>query len=105
MKEKIYDGLRTPTGAFVTVNGSPLNPRLKVRNHSPTGFEWGYGGSGPAQLSLAILCNHLGNEEEALGLYQDFKFAVIGRIKDDSWRLTTRDVSEAIEKIRERRSA
>jgi hypothetical protein len=29
--------------------------RLDLRNHSPTGFAWGYGGSGPSQLSLAIL--------------------------------------------------
>ena len=24
-------------------------------NHSPTGFNWGYGGSGPSQLALARL--------------------------------------------------
>ena len=29
----------------------PLNPRLDLWSHSPTGFEWGYPGSGPAQLS------------------------------------------------------
>jgi hypothetical protein len=23
--------------------GVPLEPRLDLRNHSPTGFEWGYG--------------------------------------------------------------
>ena len=27
---------------------------LAVRNHSPTGPAWGYDGSGPAQLALAI---------------------------------------------------
>ena len=26
----------------------------KIINHSPDGFNWGYGGSGPAQLSLAM---------------------------------------------------
>src|SRR5262245_22144387 len=34
---------------------SPLPLCLELRNHSPTGFEWGYGGSGPAQLALALL--------------------------------------------------
>ena len=26
----------------------------KIWNHSATGFEWGYGGSGPSQLALAL---------------------------------------------------
>ena len=34
---------------------TPLDPRYDLRNHSPTGFAWGYGGSGPSQLALAIL--------------------------------------------------
>lgn len=36
----------------VVVNGRrrALRPRNDIRDHSPTGFEWGYGGSGPAQL-------------------------------------------------------
>ncbi|GAI22752.1 unnamed protein product, partial [marine sediment metagenome] len=27
----------------------------KICDHSPDGFNWGYAGSGPAQLALAIL--------------------------------------------------
>jgi hypothetical protein len=39
----------------------PLTPdySLTLRNHSPTGFEWGYAGSGPAQLALALLLDAL----------------------------------------------
>lgn len=48
--------------------------RLDLRNHSPSGFNWGYGGSGPAQLALAILVNFTGNEAFALAHYQDFKW-------------------------------
>ena len=35
----------------VCIWGKPLSPRpsWKLRNHSPDGFAWGYGGSGPAQ--------------------------------------------------------
>ena len=33
--------------------------RLDLYNHSPDGFEWGYAGSGPAQLALAILADVL----------------------------------------------
>lgn len=77
----------------------PLNPRYDLRNHSPDGFEWGYGGSGPAQLALAICCDHLGDDELAQRVYQAFKFRVIGRLEQDLWQLPEREVKEAIEQI------
>lgn len=40
-------------------NERDLPPRLDLFNHSPSGFSWGYSGSGPAQLALAILAHHL----------------------------------------------
>jgi Family of unknown function (DUF6166) len=43
---------------------------LRVRKHSPDGFNWGYGGSGPAQLALALL-RELTTEEMAILWYQD----------------------------------
>lgn len=52
-------------------------PSLKLRNHSPTGFEFGYDGSGLAQLALAILLDHTGRKWASLKLYQDFKKAFI----------------------------
>ena len=95
---KIYRGIREKSGASVTVNNgdaiSTLDPRLDLRNHSPTGFEWGYGGSGPAQLALAILADFYSDDQLALGHYQNFKFKVIGRIQDDEWMLGA-DVIEA----------
>lgn len=58
-----YVGRRSRDGLAVYVvdeNGeAPLAPRLDLMNHSPTGFECGYEGSGPAQLALAILADHL----------------------------------------------
>ncbi len=61
----------------VTVGGEFLNvkPTQKVWNHANE-FNWGYGGSGPAQLSLAILLKYL-NKEDAVSLHQDFKFKVV----------------------------
>ena len=50
-----------------------LTKSLKYRNHSPTGFAWGYGGSGPSQLALAILIEKL-DIDEALKYYQQFKW-------------------------------
>jgi hypothetical protein len=52
----------------------PLDPRLDLRRHSPSGFDWGYGGSGPAQLALAILADCF-LDSFALDHYQTFKFA------------------------------
>lgn len=74
-----YVGDRDGVGVgSVTVDDHPLDPRLDIRNHSPTGLEWGYLGSGPAQLSLAILCNEYGSDFAEVW-YQDFKrFAVAG---------------------------
>ena len=63
---------------IVTIDGVELTPEAsqKVRNHSPDGFNWGYGGSGPAQLALALLL-HFSDEDTAQKLYQDFKWDVI----------------------------
>lgn len=65
----------------VFVDGKQLLPDAsqKVYNHSPDGFNWGYGGSGPAQLALA-LCLLVFDKETALRSYQTFKWKVIARL-------------------------
>ena len=97
---KVYKGIRNDSGATVTVTRenviSKLDPRFDLRNHSPTGFEWGYGGSGPAQLSLAILSDHFGDDDQAQKHYQDFKFKVIGNIKENDWALSTEQINLAL---------
>jgi hypothetical protein len=92
-------------GPLVTVDGDALDFRLDLRNHSPTGFEWGYSGSGPAQLALAILAHHCDSENEALELYQRFKWAVIAVLPRIGWSLNTRQIDQAIERIRAEESA
>lgn len=65
-----------------------LNPRTDLANHSPTGFAWGYEGSGPAQLSLALLADALDDAERALSLYQRFERVLIAKIpQDKEWSL------------------
>jgi hypothetical protein len=54
--------------------------RLEVCNHSPTGFEWGYAGSGPAQTALALLADTLGDNERALAYHQAYKHEVIATL-------------------------
>ena len=61
---KIYSGNRGRYSNSVEVRERrsmrtrPLELRLDPFNHSSTGLEWGYGGSGPAHLALAILADH-----------------------------------------------
>lgn len=63
---------------LILVNGKSLDPRKSqsVYNHSPDGFSWGYGGSGPSQLALAILLDFT-ERATALANYQRFKWDVI----------------------------
>lgn len=71
---------------IVTVSGKQLFPAKsqKVINHSPDGFSWGYGGSGPSQLALAILLEFM-PEKDAVENYQKFKWNVIATLNRDSF--------------------
>lgn len=108
-----YQGFRgipfDSTGdATVIVNGHalPLDPSLKIRNHSPDGFNWGYQGSGPAQLSLALLLHCLEDEERAVSLYQTFKQQVVARWPQESnWNITADEIVDACESIEYERAA
>lgn len=75
-----------------------LKASLKVVNHSPTGFSWGYQGSGPAQAALAILLDHFrGDKGRALGLYQQFKSNVIAKLPiDEDFVITEAQMEAAI---------
>ena len=94
-----YEGSRTKAGAIVTVDGELLDLRLDLHNHSPTGFDWGYSGSGPAQLALAILANHLGDDRHALNLYQRFKWSVIAELPHKRWTLTSEQIQQALQSL------
>lgn len=72
----------------VFVDGELLDPRnsQKVYNHSPDGFSWGYGGSGPAQLALAILLRFY-NRSTAIKYYQDFKMDYIANLPQSNFSI------------------
>ena len=67
-----------PVNRTVWLDGHKLNPKRsqKYYNHSPDGFNWGYEGSGPAQLALAIKLELTGHADD----YQAFKRQVIANI-------------------------
>lgn len=84
-----YMGTRSTDGqrTVVTVDGKPLRHIVK---HSPTGFEWGYGGSGPSDLALAIMADFLGTAPSPQ-LYHDFKFEFVQHW-GDSWTIETEEI-------------
>ena len=71
----------------------------RVKNHSPDGFNWGYLGSGPAQLALAILLEVTNDEAKALAHYQDFKFQLIAAITSQTtnWEIEEQKIIAWIE--------
>jgi hypothetical protein len=95
---KTYEGGRSLAGAEVSVDGMPLPPRFDLKTLSPTGFEWTYEGAGPAQLALALLADHLGDDKKALALHEEFMREVVAYL-DNSWRLTSADIDEALSRI------
>jgi len=81
-----------------------MQERQDLINHSPTGIAWGYGGSGPAQCSFAILMDYLGDEQRARALYQDFKFTTIAKLHPNQpWTLTGGQMEQAIRRIEAQR--
>jgi hypothetical protein len=100
---KVFKGSRIRFGSAhvsIGLEGSdmhlPLPLRLELCNHSPTGFEWGYLGSGPAQLALALCCSCVG-DARGLAIHQEFKAKVISAIQADEWEMTEEQVVRVVE--------
>lgn len=92
----VYKGVRGAQGCLVTCDGVELQPRRELRNHSPTGFEWGYAGSGVAQLALAMLCDFLQDDNKALEFYQEFKTDMLAPIGQPTWTIKSETMTEWI---------
>ena len=90
---KIYRGRRlepekgTVSNIEVTVDGKRLKHHVY---HSPTGFNFGYGGSGPADLARSILWDYFKAEPVSM-CYQDFKSEFVAGWKDE-WTITQTEI-------------
>ena len=78
----------------------PLPLRLDLFNHSPTGFSWGYGGSGPAQLALALLADALGDDGLAVRLHQAFNSGS-WLVEGERWWITADQIAAVVKVIKE----
>lgn len=83
-----YIGVRGTGGAqvFVEDDGRRL-PLRHVKRHSPSGLEWGYAGSGPADLACSVLSDLLGTPSVHPILYQAFKADVIAGLAKEGFSL------------------
>ena len=95
------DGLAISDHCIVRVHSGEsfvyyLPPRNNLRNHSPDGFEWGYGGSGPAQLALALVADCRGDAFAVPKIYQRVKRA-LAKLPHDGWSLSEAEVEALIE--------
>lgn len=93
-----YQGLN-----LVAHHATRLNPRYDQVNHSPSGYAWGYGGSGPAQLAFALIADAV-DVETARECYQDFKFLAIGNLPmEQDWAMTDEIVRTFVRIVRTQR--
>lgn len=109
-----YTGIRTDLFCSVVVHvaeegkvGMDSYPLHHICRHSPDGFQWGYGGSGPADLALAILSDYFARQGvvkhlgEATKLYQDFKWDFLAKIREDGWSISDDQIQWWIEERRQ----
>jgi hypothetical protein len=84
---KLYTGFREHNTAKVLVNGIPLNERTDLCN-SPVGIEWGYNGSGPKQLSIALLSDYFANDKKAVQNWPILCQLLVSRLAYDKWTIS-----------------
>jgi len=72
----------------VFVDGEYLDPipSQKICNHSPDGFNWGFLGSGPSQLALA-LCEKFLGREEGERMYRSFVHQAVSSLPEGNFRV------------------
>lgn len=87
LREKWYEGdPQTRRVMVTTAKGKQryeLPLYLEVGNHSPCGFCWGYCGSGPSQLALAIAMDIFNDVESAIELADAIKTNIIAKTHMD----------------------
>jgi hypothetical protein len=98
MATKVYSGNRTKEGHPIVMTDSPSGwvqlepePSQAIRNHSPDGFNFGFGGSGPSQLALAILLDFTGDAVIAEKYYRKFLWAYVATW-GDKWQITGEEI-------------
>ncbi len=83
-------------GLKVTADDRPLDPRFDLKVISRDGFEWSYEGEAPAQLALALLAEHFGDDERALAHHEAFMRGVVANFNNE-WEMSGEDIDNALD--------
>lgn len=76
---------------------SDLDMRFDIELNSPDGPCWGYGGSGPHQLALALLADALEDEKMALEMRWEFVCGVVSQWDQFSdWTISKKEIIERL---------
>jgi len=105
--DSAYRGWRDPSDGSARIRRLPADrelhpsPSRQLAAHSDT-FDWGYSGSGPAQLSLALLLDYYESSRIALAHYQQFKTDLITTIPHSAsrWQLPATAIEQIVEPMR-----
>ncbi len=93
----MFTGFRDDDGAVTVWYGLEridVADSLAVANHSPTGFAWGFGGSGPAQLALAMLLK-VTDRDTAEKYHQQFKWDWLAQLPaEQHWQMMIAEARE-----------
>jgi len=102
--KKVYAGTRMKavgSGVLISVGTSmtDIHGLRHIVRHSPTGMEFGYSGSGPADLALSILTDVFDGRVALADLYyMEFKFEYVASWLSDEWVVTSDDIDEWLKK-------
>jgi hypothetical protein len=92
----VFRGRRRGDRVTVSVETGTATELLKHEvRHSPSGFEWGYSGSGPADLARS-LCAHVLGHVPLTKVYQFVKDDLVAPIQTDRWELSFSAVMDSI---------
>jgi len=71
-----------------------FKPLKHIVRHSPTGMEWGYGGSRPADTALSILTYALRSQKKAEPCYMDFKWDCVAKWSAREFHISLWEIRE-----------
>lgn len=91
----MIQGVYAETTVYIDSARLSTDNSRRLRNHaSDGGVLWGYHGSGPSQLALALLLHFGATDEEALKWYQEFKREVIATLPPNDFMMENERVTE-----------
>ena len=93
--ERVTEVGHQPVFKKLLPDGEPTElspaPSQKLYNYCPDGFQWGYEGAGPTQLSLALLLDATTVPDTALTYFREFMLGKVAGF-DRIWRIISSEI-------------